>query len=178
MFCPTCGKDNSLELRFCASCGTNLEAVSQALTGTEGDFFAKMDAGIDQFIGRYTEHVFKNPVSGPMEYKVARSWQLLGKAVLTSLIDILLFTLMWNLLPLRFVILLISTPFRLLSERSKDKRHEDLQVEAYEPPELSTPAAQKWLSESVVSVTENTTVNLGSSGGTREKAIPITDQLK
>ena len=60
MFCPTCGKDNSQELKFCASCGTNLEAVSQALTGVEEDFFSKMDSGMDYFIARYAEHVFKD----------------------------------------------------------------------------------------------------------------------
>ena len=63
MFCPTCGKDNSQELKFCASCGTNLEAVSQALTGVEEDFFSKMDSGMDYFIARYAEHVFKDAYS-------------------------------------------------------------------------------------------------------------------
>ncbi|MBL8125846.1 MAG: zinc ribbon domain-containing protein, partial [Blastocatellia bacterium] len=33
MFCPTCGKDNPHEQRFCARCGTNLETVSMALSG-------------------------------------------------------------------------------------------------------------------------------------------------
>jgi hypothetical protein len=178
MFCPTCGKDNSLELKFCASCGTNLETVSQALTGREDDFFTKFDAGIDQFIARYTEHVFRNPVSAPSDQKVARSWRLLGEAVLTSLVDILLFTLMWNVLPLRFLILLISTPFRLLSERSKDNQLPEPSLEGYKVPELSEPGPQLWLSESVPSVTEHTTVNLGSTAGTKEKPIPITDQLK
>lgn len=51
MFCPTCGKDNALELKFCASCGTNLEAVSHALTGSEDDFFTEMDSGIANLSG-------------------------------------------------------------------------------------------------------------------------------
>src|SRR5204862_3207247 len=99
MYCPTCGKRNSAELKFCAACGTNLEAVSQALTGREEDFFTKMDAGIDQFVGRYAEHVFRHAPQLASERKVARSWQLLGQAALTSLLDLLLFVLMWNMLP-------------------------------------------------------------------------------
>jgi uncharacterized membrane protein YvbJ len=34
MFCPKCGRDNLNEQKFCASCGTNLEAVSQMLLAT------------------------------------------------------------------------------------------------------------------------------------------------
>ncbi len=33
MFCPNCGSKQSREKRFCTACGTNLEFVSQALTG-------------------------------------------------------------------------------------------------------------------------------------------------
>jgi len=33
MFCPNCGSKQSREKRFCTTCGTNLEFVSQALTG-------------------------------------------------------------------------------------------------------------------------------------------------
>ena len=39
MFCPTCGRDNLLERKFCAASGTNLEAVSQALSGDRTNFF-------------------------------------------------------------------------------------------------------------------------------------------
>ena len=124
MFCPTCGKDNALELKFCASCGTNLEAVSQALSGREEDFFTKMDTGIDQLVARYSEHVFRNAPQAATERKVSRSWQLLGQAVVTSFLDILLFFLMWNVLPLRFVILLVSTPFRLLAQRNEGERRQ------------------------------------------------------
>lgn len=33
MYCPNCGGASAAGLRFCKSCGTNLEVVSQALTG-------------------------------------------------------------------------------------------------------------------------------------------------
>src|SRR5881628_376304 len=100
MFCPTCGKDNSNDLKFCASCGTNLDAVSQALAGREDDFFTKMDSSIDQLVARYSEHVFRSAPEAASQRRVSKSWQLLGQAALTTLVDILLFTLMWNLLPL------------------------------------------------------------------------------
>src|SRR5689334_3846508 len=178
MFCPTCGKDNSHELKFCASCGTNLEVVSQALSGREDDFFTKMDSGIDQLIARYSEHVFRNAPLAASERKVGKSWQLLGQAVLTSIVDLILFTLMWNLLPLRFCLLVISTPFRLLSERNEDPaRASQRAVDAYKPPELEQPAPQLWLTDLVPSVTENTTKNLEGVLGTRGQTV-TTDRLK
>ncbi len=70
MFCPTCGKDNSRGRKFCASCGTNLEAISKALSGSTGDFFTKIDAALDQFIARYSEHVFKDAPSNALDRRV------------------------------------------------------------------------------------------------------------
>ncbi|MEK6321195.1 MAG: zinc ribbon domain-containing protein [Acidobacteriota bacterium] len=42
MYCPNCGSHNQAEIKFCTRCGTNLSAVSEALTGkikgkTDGD---------------------------------------------------------------------------------------------------------------------------------------------
>lgn len=169
MFCPTCGKDNALELKFCASCGTNLEAVSHALTGSEDDFFTKMDSGIDQLVGRYSEHVFKNAPQTASERKVSGSWKLLGQAVLTSLVDMLLFFLMWNLLPLRFLILVISTPFRLLGERGRNDRQLPRGDRDYRPPELMDRPAGQW-AEPAPSVTENTTKHLEGVSSTGRQA--------
>lgn len=177
MFCPTCGKDNSNELKFCASCGTNLETVSQALAGREDDFFTKMDSGIDQLVARYAEHVFRGAPHAASERRVSKSWQLLGQAVLTSLIDILLFTLMWNLLPLRFFILVISTPFRLLSERSEEERRQKLPP-AYRPPTLHEPRPHHlWTGDAVPSITENTTRHLEVTMTETTESAPTTDQL-
>ena len=40
MFCPKCGSNQSYELKFCKSCGTNLFAVRQvADTGQTGEKF-------------------------------------------------------------------------------------------------------------------------------------------
>jgi zinc ribbon protein len=33
MYCPSCGSNNQAEVKFCTRCGTNLEVVSEALTG-------------------------------------------------------------------------------------------------------------------------------------------------
>ena len=153
MFCPTCGRDNSVGRKFCAACGTNLEAVSQALTGTDDDFFTKIDTALDGFLARYAEHVFKNAPANASEQRVGKSWQVLGQSVVASLVDLLLFLLMWNIIPLRFLLLLISTPVRLLTQKNKKGRV----VQSKRPPELSDANPQQWLSESVSSVTEETT---------------------
>ena len=161
MFCPTCGRDNSIERKFCASCGTNLEAVSQALSGSADDFFTKTDAALDHFIARYAEHVFKEAPSVALDRKVGKSWQLLGQGVLTSFVDLLLFTLMWNIFPLKFLILLISTPIRLLSERSKYQKSTTAELRGKKDLDLPEPLPRQWLPGSVASVTEQTTVILG-----------------
>jgi hypothetical protein len=159
MFCPTCGRDNPGERKFCASCGTNLEAVSQALTGARDDFFTKTDAALDQLIARYADHVFKDSPSKTEGRKVGNSWRILGRGVATTFVDLILFTLMWNVLPLRFLILLISTPIRLLSQRSG---RPGSQAEASEnnPARLAEPMTNGWRMDSFSSVSENTTQNL------------------
>ena len=128
-----------------------------ALTGAEEDFFTKLDAGIDQLVGRYAEHVFRDAPQHANERKVYRSWQLLGEAALTTLLDLLLFVLMWNLLPLRLLILIISTPFRLMTERS---RAEIKDLPGYEPPEFGEAPKRLWLSDPVDSITDHTTSQL------------------
>src|SRR5262249_56135958 len=118
MFCPTCGKENALGRNFCVACGTNLEAVSQALSGSKTDFFTRTDAILDQLIARYAERIFKDAPANTADATVGKSWIILGQGVLTSLIDMILMSLMWNIFPLRFLILLISSPIRLLNERN------------------------------------------------------------
>jgi hypothetical protein len=158
MFCPKCGRDNSIERKFCASCGTNLEAVSQALAGAEEDFFTRIDAGLDHFLARYSEHVFKNAPANAAEQKVGKSWQVLGQSIVTSFVDLILFSLMWNVIPLRFLLLLISTPIRLLSGQGGRKRRDPFSNQR--PPQLQDSAPQQWLPGSIDSVTEHTTVIL------------------
>jgi hypothetical protein len=160
MFCPICGKENPGERKFCVACGTNLEVVFQALSGSKTDFFTKFDAALDQFIARYAEHVFKQAPVTAADRKVSSSWKLLGQGVLTCFADFLLSFLMWNALTVRFQILLISTPFRLLIERSN--RQKSLTTEFEEQATLNLPAAtnKELLPGPVVSVSEHTTERL------------------
>jgi hypothetical protein len=158
MFCPTCGRDNAIERKFCASCGTNLEAVSQALSGSDDDFFTKIDSGLDHFLAKYAEHVFKNAPAHAAEQRIAKSWQVLGQSVLTSIVDLLLFSLMWNIIPLRFLLLLISTPIRLVTQRGRSSKR--IAGEHKRVADLPEPMPHPWLSGSIESVTEHTTAIL------------------
>ena len=101
MYCPTCGVDNSLERKYCSACGTNLEVVSQALSGSADGFFNKMDTSLDQFIARYAEHVFKDAPVKVLDRRISRSWLTLGQGVITSLVDLFLFCLMCVVLPFK-----------------------------------------------------------------------------
>ena len=169
MFCPTCGRDNSIGRKFCASCGTNLAAVSQALSASDDDFFTKIDSGLDHFLAKYSEHVFKSAPAHAAEQKIGRSWQILGQSVLTSILDLLLFTLMWNVLPLRFLLLLISTPVRLVTQRGKS-RPRSIPGGATGMPDFPETTPQQWLSGSVDSVTEHTTAILADTDRPKTRA--------
>ena len=168
MFCPTCGRDNPLERKFCATCGTNLTAVAQALSGSEDDFFTKIDSGLDHFLGKYAEHVFKNAPVNAAEQRIAKSWQVLGQGVLTSLVDLLLFMLMWNILPLRFLLLLISTPIRLITQRGRPGKKSI--AGEMKMPELTEAGPQQWLAGSIESVTEHTTAMLADKERPKTRA--------
>jgi hypothetical protein len=161
MFCPICGRDNLIELKFCASCGTNLEAVSQALSGSDDDFFTKIDTGLDHFLAKYAEHVFKKAPAHAAEQRISKSWQVLGQSVLTSIVDLLLFSLMWNVIPLRFLLLLISTPVRLVTQRDRPRNR--TVAGARMTPDLPEARPQQWLPGSIESVTEHTTAILADS---------------
>ncbi len=136
----------------------------------------RIDGGIDQLFARYSEHVFKQ--RGSNESSVARSWRLLGQSFVTSVLEMNLFVLMWNFLPLRLMLLLISSPFRLLSERSRESRQHANQLENYRPPELGEPVRGQFLSGSVPSVVEDTTINLKITKSSNKKTTPITDKLE
>ena len=160
MFCPTCGRENPSERKFCSSCGTNLEAVSQVLSGSTTNFFTRLDTGFDLLFARYSEHIFKDAQSNATDRKASNSWKLLGKAVATSFFDLLLAMLIWNVFTLRFQILLISTPFRLLSERSARQKRLVAVLEQDPQRKLQEPTEQRWLPDAMVSVSEHTTERL------------------
>lgn len=160
MFCPTCGRDSLDERKFCASCGTNLEAVSQFLSGTETNFFTRIDTGLDQFTARYAEHVYKDAPAYASDRSVRNSWKLLGKGILTSFVDLLFSVLLWNFFMLRFHILWISTPFRLLSERSNRLKKLKAGTDTDAPLKLPEPVHNEWIAGAMPSVSEHTTERL------------------
>lgn len=168
MFCPTCGRENANSPKFCASCGTNLEAVSQALSGSDDDFFTKIDSGLDHFLGKYAEHVFKNAPANAAEQRIAKSWQVLGQSVLTSIVDLLLFTLMWNIIPLRFLLLVISTPVRLVTQRGRSQQRTI--SDGTSVSDLPETGPQQWLAGSIDSVTEHTTAILAEKERPKTRA--------
>lgn len=159
MFCPTCGKDNPAERKFCSSCGTNLEAISQVLSGGSTNVFTKLDAGLDYFIARYSEHVFKDAAANATDRSVSNSWKLLGKGLVTSFVDLFLAVFTWNVFAFRFQILWISTPFRLLAERSKRQKSVEERIMAAPPLRLPDPQ-NRWLPGHAPSVSEHTTERL------------------
>lgn len=175
MFCPNCGRDNARETRFCASCGTNLEVVSQALSGTRDDFFTKTDAALDQLIARYAEHVFKNAPAKLNDRRVGNSWKLLGQGVITSFVDLILYFLMWNVMPLRFLILLVSTPFKLLSQRGHRQASAAVGIQDERRPELVEPLSNGRLPGMVPSVSEHTTQNLEEYGRREQRRVARKD---
>ncbi len=163
MFCPTCGRDNSHGLKFCASCGTNLEAISRAMSVSEEGLFTKFDRSLDQFIARYAEHVFKDAPLRALDRRISKSWQVLGQGVLTSLFDLALFSIMASVLPIKFFILLIYTPVKLLSERSKYQKGDAAELEGKKAPDLIDSLPRQWLPDAGASVIEHTTLHLGDS---------------
>ncbi len=157
MFCPICGRDNLNERKFCASCGTNLEAVSQVLSGNATNLFTRMDTSLDQFNARYAEHVFKDAPSYAADRSVRNSWKLLGRGILTSFVDLFLSILLWNVFILRFQILWISTPFRLLSERSNRQKSLKAGIDTDGPLRLPEQPPERWIARAAPSISEHTT---------------------
>lgn len=160
MFCPTCGVDNSLERKYCASCGTNLEVVSQALSGSADGFLSKLDTSLDQFIARYAEHVFKDAPVNVLDRRISRSWKILGQGVVTSLVDLLLFNLMCVMLPFRFLLLLVLTPIGLVTERSRHRQDVAGQLDSKQAIDFPDVLPGDLPRSLVASVTEHTTRNL------------------
>ena len=162
MFCPTCGGENTGTRKFCITCGTNLEVVSQALSGHKLSWFTRVDMGMDHLLARYAEHVFDDAPGQAIERKVSNSWKVLGKAVATSLVDFFMSIILWNFFTLRFYVLLLSTPFRLLIQRNKRRKLKKAapRTEEQVPERLPENTPPRWLPGSVASITEYTTERL------------------
>ena len=175
MFCPTCGKENPRERKFCSTCGTNLEVVSQALTGSGVGTFSRFDSALDQFIARYAERVFKDAPAEALDPRLSNSWKILGQGIVTSFVDQILFLLIWNILPLRFLILLLTSPIRLLAKKRSNPKLRTAELEKQQATDLPDAAPQHWIASSAASVTEHTTANLPDYARTRESKASKTE---
>ena len=161
MFCPKCGRDDSPRLKYCPTCGTNLDVVNIALSTGEDSVFTRVNKHLDRSVARYADHFFESATTTAREGQVGSSWRLAGKGVLTFLIDLALLPLMFFFLPVRLLMLLLYTPLGLLQERSERKRSSVPTVDgASESSKRGLPEAGGWRVGSVGSVTENTTVHL------------------
>jgi hypothetical protein len=160
MFCPGCGRDDSNRCKFCPSCGTNLEIISQALAESDEGAFDKAGKSLDRFIASYSEHLFKDDPAKALDKNIGASWRVLGQGVLTSLFNLALFIVMTVLLPARFLILIIHTPVKLLTERNRNRKQTANEPESEDVEHLPEPQSRGWLPEPVKSVTEHTTVSL------------------
>ena len=161
MFCPKCGRDDSHGYKFCPTCGTNLEVVTIALSTGEDSVFTRVNKHLDRSVARYVDHLFESATTTAREGRVGSSWRLVGKGVLTFLIDLALLPVMFFFLPVRLLMLLLYTPLGLLQERSERKRSGVRTVGgASESSKRGLPEAAGWRVGSVGSVTENTTVHL------------------
>ena len=161
MFCPKCGRDDSHGYKFCPTCGTNLEVVTIALSTGEDSIFTRVNKHLDRSVARYADHLFESATTTAREGRVGSSWRLVGKGMLTFLIDLALLPMMFFFLPVRLLMLLLYTPLGLLQERSELKRSGVPSLDGVsESSKRGLPEAGGWRVGSVGSVTENTTVHL------------------
>lgn len=119
MFCPTCGREDSQERKFCIACGTNLERVTKALSPSGDPAMVRIDKSFDQVMSHYAGLFFGNAANQAADWRTGNSWKILGESFLSLLANFILFWLvLFVAIPVRFLVLLFSTPFRLLAERN------------------------------------------------------------
>ena len=161
MFCPTCGREEAQERKFCIACGTNLERVTKALSPGGESALVRIDKGFDKIMAHYAGLFFGDAQQQAADWRVANSWKLLGESFLSLLANFLLFwILLYVAIPVRFVALLFSTPFRLLAERNNKA---PVTTAELEPP--------LWPGAVIPSVTEHATMKMADSGALRRRKL-------
>ena len=162
MFCPTCGREESQERKFCTACGTNLERVTQALSPSAEGILTRADKGFDKWMARYAGMFFSSAANKPADWRTGNSWKILGESFLALLANFLLFWVMlFAAIPIRFIVLFFSAPFRLLFERNDKSGHETA--------ELATP---QWSANAVIpSVTEHATMKMNDPTVVRRQKV-------
>jgi hypothetical protein len=168
MFCPTCGREDSQGRRFCPNCGANLERVTRALS--PGGLLVRADQAFDRLIARYAGLFFNGARDKALDWRVGHSWTLLGQALLALPANFILFWIvLFGILPLRLVTLLLSSPFRLLSERSNQQDAAPIAKVKNRRAQLQAPPPGRWALDSAPSAVEHTTMNLPDSGATERE---------
>jgi hypothetical protein len=142
-----------------------LERVSRAISTQAESLLARADRSLDKLVARYAATFFKDAPAKAADRQLNHSWQLLGQGLLAALFNIILFLpIFYLLLPIRLITLLMATPFRMLSERSRSQRAIPAESEETKKKELQSPPAQLWLAEPAFGVAEHTTEHLAESG--------------
>lgn len=158
MFCPTCGREELQERKFCTACGTNLERVTKALSPSAEGLLTRTDKAYDRWMARYAGMFFSSAAGKAEDWRTSHSWQILGQSFLALLANFLLFWIMlFAAIPVRFLVLVFSAAFRLLAERNNRADTAEL------------PAPQ-WSAETVrPSVTEHATMKMEDAAGMRRQ---------
>ncbi len=170
MFCPTCGREDSQGRKFCPACGVNLERVTKALSPGADSLLVKADQAFDRLVARYAGLFFGDAREKALDWRVSHSWRVWGQALLSLPANFILFWVMlFGILPLRLLTLLLSTPFRLLSERSNQQSVASVVKVEDRRAQLQAPPPGQWLMESVPSAVEHTTMNLPDSAAAESK---------
>ena len=172
MFCPACGKDNVEAVKFCASCGTNLEVVSRALYAESTGLFTRAENTLNQVVTRYSERLFRNAPANALSRKLSDSWMFLGQGLLAAAVDFLLFWLMlFVVFPLKLLSLLVSSPIRLLLERgNRQKAIPELGPGKRISTSAQLVAPDEWQPHEPVSAVEHTTEHLSEFSARRRRA--------
>jgi hypothetical protein len=160
MFCPTCGREEAQERKFCTACGTNLERVTKALSPHAEGILTRADKTFDRWMAYYSGMFFSSATSKAADWRVSNSWMVLGQAFLALLANFLLFWIMlFAAIPIRFIVLLLSFAFRLLSERNEKSA-----------PETADLVIPKWSADTLIpSVTEHATMKMNDPTGARQR---------
>ena len=171
MFCPACGKDNAEVVKFCASCGTNLEVVSRALYSSSTGLFTRAENALNQVVTRYSERVFRNAPANALSRKLSDSWMFLGQGIVTAAVDFVLFWLMlFVVFPVKLITLLLSSPVRLLLDRtSRPKPMREIASPKKGPTSAELVMPDEWEKRDIVSAVEHTTEHLSEFSARRQR---------
>lgn len=161
MFCPTCGREESQERKFCVACGTNLERVTKAIAPGGDAALVRIDKAFDKVMAHYAGLFFGKAADQAADWRISNSWKIFGESFLSLLANFILFwILLFVAIPIRLLVLIFSTPFRLLAERNNRVNVDTAELEQ-----------RAWVGEVLPSVTEQATVKIDETVAVRRRQI-------